>query len=36
MHIERLKTGMIYENCYLVYNEEAHLIIDPGQDAEQI
>ncbi len=36
MHIERLKTGMIEENCYLVYNEEALLIIDPGEDAEQI
>ena len=27
---------MIEENCYLVYNEEALLIIDPGEDAEQI
>ncbi len=36
MHIERLKTGMIEENCYLVYNEEALLIIDPGEDAERI
>ena len=29
MHIERLKTGMIEENCYLVYNEEALLIPYP-------
>ena len=36
MHIERLKTGMIEENCYLVYNEEALLIIDPAEDAERI
>ena len=27
---------MIEENCYLVYNEEALLIIDPGEDAERI
>ncbi|MBF8807929.1 MAG: MBL fold metallo-hydrolase [Enterococcus lacertideformus] len=36
MHIEQLKTGMIEENCYLVYNEEALLIIDPGEDAVMI
>ncbi|WP_165006136.1 MULTISPECIES: MBL fold metallo-hydrolase [unclassified Enterococcus] len=36
MHIEQLKTGRIEENCYLVYNEEALLIIDPGEDAEMI
>ncbi len=37
MHIQRLKTGMIEENCYLVYNiDEALLIIDPGEDANMI
>ncbi|MDK4350874.1 MBL fold metallo-hydrolase [Enterococcus thailandicus] len=36
MHIERLKTGPIEENCYLVYNDEALLIIDPGEDANLI
>jgi len=30
MHIEQIKTGMIEENCYLVYNDEALLIIDNG------
>ncbi|MBZ3647385.1 MBL fold metallo-hydrolase [Enterococcus hirae] len=36
MHIEQIKTGMIEENCYLVYNDEALLIIDPGEDAAKI
>ncbi|OQO71296.1 hydrolase [Enterococcus villorum] len=36
MHIEQLKTGIIEENCYLVSNEEALLIIDPGEDADKI
>lgn len=36
MHIEQLKTGTIEENCYLVYNDEALLIIDPGADAAMI
>lgn len=36
MHIEQLKTGTIEENCYLVSNEEAILIIDPGEDADKI
>lgn len=34
MYIERLKIGMIEENCYLVYNEEVFLIIDFGEDVE--
>lgn len=36
MHVLQLKTGTIKENCYLVYNDEALLIIDPGADAEMI
>ncbi len=36
MHILRLKTGTIEENCYLVYNDEAFLIIDPGEDAKML
>lgn len=36
MHIQRLKTGMIEENCYLIYNDEALLIIDPGEDANML
>ncbi|MBO0460453.1 MULTISPECIES: MBL fold metallo-hydrolase [Enterococcus] len=36
MHVLQLKTGTIEENCYLVYNDEALLIVDPGADAEMI
>ena len=31
IQIEQIRTGVIQENCYLVYNEEALLIIDPVQ-----
>ncbi|GGC82725.1 MBL fold metallo-hydrolase [Enterococcus wangshanyuanii] len=34
--IERILTGIIQENCYLIYNEENLLIIDPGAEAERI
>lgn len=34
MQIEQLKTGVIEENCYLVYNDEALLIVDPGADED--
>lgn len=33
MEIMQVKTGTIDENCYLVYNDQAVLIIDPGADA---
>ncbi|MHC5227634.1 MBL fold metallo-hydrolase [Enterococcus sp. LJL99] len=36
LKIERIKTGVIQENCYLIYNDEHLLIIDPGNDAENI
>lgn len=36
MHIKGLATGPIQENCYLVYNDDTLLIIDPGEDAPQI
>ncbi len=32
IQIEQIRTGVIQENCYLVYNEEALLIIDPGAE----
>lgn len=32
----QVKTGTIDENCYLVYNDSALLIIDPGADPEKI
>lgn len=36
LKIERIKTGVIQENCYLIYNDEHLLIIDPGNDADDI
>ncbi|EOL43836.1 metallo-beta-lactamase [Enterococcus phoeniculicola] len=36
MNIERIATGPIQENCYLVSNNEALLIIDPGEDAKKL
>ena len=36
LKIERIKTGVIQENCYLIYNNEHLLIIDPGNDADSI
>lgn len=36
LKIERIPTGAIQENCYLIYNETALLIIDPGAEAEKI
>ncbi|KAF1296907.1 hydrolase [Enterococcus sp. JM4C] len=36
MNIKRIMTGPIQENCYLISNEQAVLIIDPGEDAQKI
>ncbi|MEI5988760.1 metallo-beta-lactamase [Enterococcus termitis] len=36
LKIERIQTGVIQENCYLVYNESSLLIIDPGAESEKI
>lgn len=36
LKIERIQTGVIQENCYLVYNETSLLIIDPGAEPEKI
>ncbi|MFK4565851.1 MBL fold metallo-hydrolase [Enterococcus sp. UD-01] len=36
LKIERIQTGVIKENCYLIYNDDHLLIIDPGADAEKI
>ena len=36
MNIQQIVTGPIQENCYLVYNEDTLLIIDPGEDAQHI
>ena len=36
MNIISLTTGVIQENCYLVYNEDELLIVDPGAEAAKI
>ena len=36
MNITRIVTGMIEENCYLVWQAKELLIIDPGADAAAI
>lgn len=36
LKIERILTGPIQENCYLIYNDTNLLIIDPGAEAEKI
>ncbi|MGX7195103.1 MBL fold metallo-hydrolase [Enterococcus olivae] len=36
MEITRIVTGVIDENCYLVWQNQELLIIDPGADAEKI
>lgn len=36
LEILQIKTGPIQENCYLVYNDEALLIIDPGAEPEKL
>ena len=36
IQIEQIRTGVIQENCYLVYNEEALLIIDPGAEGAKL
>lgn len=36
MHVKRLITGDIDENCYLIWQDQSLLIIDPGADAAVI
>lgn len=33
MHIQQIPTGPIQENCYLIWQQQDLLIIDPGADA---
>lgn len=33
MHIKQIPTGPIQENCYLIWDKDELLIIDPGADA---
>lgn len=34
--IKQIPTGAIQENCYLIYNNQSLLIVDPGDDAKKI
>lgn len=36
MEIKRMSLGPLGTNCYLIYNEEDAIVIDPGGDAEVI
>lgn len=36
MTITRILTGPIQENCYLIYNEQGLLIVDPGAEPQKI
>lgn len=36
MRILQIKTGIIKENCYLIYNDDSLLIIDPGENEKMI
>ncbi|QNN74301.1 MBL fold metallo-hydrolase [Vagococcus carniphilus] len=36
IQVKQIITGPIEENCYLIYNDQHILIVDPGNDAETI
>lgn len=36
IEIQQIPTGRIQENCYLIYNNQALLIVDPGADGERL
>lgn len=36
INVKQLITGPIEENCYLIYNDQSLLVVDPGNDAEKI
>ncbi|MGM0212870.1 MBL fold metallo-hydrolase [Enterococcus sp. AZ109] len=36
IHIEGFVTGRAQENCYLIYNEDNLLIVDPGSEGDRI
>lgn len=36
IQVKQIVTGPIEENCYLIYNDQHILIVDPGNDAENI
>lgn len=36
IEVQPIETGAIGENCYLIYNEESILIVDPGAEAPKL
>ncbi|HEL8244019.1 TPA: MBL fold metallo-hydrolase, partial [Listeria monocytogenes] len=34
--IKRIMTGIIQENCYIIYQDNVALIVDPGDEASKI
>ena len=36
MEIKRIIVGMLKTNCYLLYNKEGIIVVDPGDDGEKI
>lgn len=36
IEVQPIETGAIGENCYLIYNGESMLIVDPGADAPKL
>lgn len=36
MHIKQIITGPVQENCYLIWNDQDLLIIDPGAESSKI
>ncbi|HEM2067904.1 TPA: MBL fold metallo-hydrolase, partial [Listeria monocytogenes] len=34
--IKRIMTGIIQENCYIIYQDKVALIVDPGDEASKI
>lgn len=36
IEIQGMTTGPVEANCYFIYNDEAMIIVDPGEDAERI
>jgi len=34
--IKQIPTGAIQENCYLIYNNQSLIIVDPGDEAEKL
>lgn len=36
LFVDKIPTGALEENCYLIYNDEVLLVVDPGDEAEKL